>query len=74
MLVEPGDAVTDAAVIELSPVAGLHAYAVAPETLNGTEAPLHIMVLEEMESVGVVITVMVTTAELVQVPTPPVTV
>lgn len=60
--------------MELRPAAGLQAYEVAPDTLNGTEVPLHRMVLEDMESVGVVITVMVTTAELVQVPTPPVTV
>jgi hypothetical protein len=32
------------------------------------------MVLGDMERVGVVITVMVTTAELVQVPVPPITV
>ena len=61
-------------IVALRPLAGLHEYEVAPEAVNVVVLPLHMLVLDSAVTVGVRVTLTVTAAELVQVPTPPVTV
>jgi hypothetical protein len=60
-----GLAVTLAPVVELSPVAGLHVYVLAPLALSATEFPAH-KVGEFTVMVGVGLTVTIAVAVVVQ--------
>lgn len=72
-VVPPGEAVTEAPVVPLSPVAGDQVYVLAPDAFRVAEPPLQ-MVGELAVIVGLGVTVTVAVVALVQVPFAPVTV
>jgi hypothetical protein len=75
VVVVPGVAVTEAPVVALKPVPGLHVYVVAPPALIVVELPAHkVGVIAEAVTVGVGFTVRVTVAVLVHPAVVPVTV
>ena len=61
-------AVTGVPVVALNPVAGLHAYVPAPLAVRLVDDPAHSVTLDETLTVGVLFTVTITLAVLVQPP------
>jgi hypothetical protein len=72
--VAAGEAVTEAPLLLLRPVAGLQVKVEAPPAVKGVEVPLQMKVPEDTVIVGEVTMLTVTTVESEQAPVVPVTV